>query len=42
MFFVDFLCCFGCDWDMQVEVTREETDVLIRWKKRSDNYVLVR
>ena len=27
---------------MQVEVTPEETDVLIRWKKRSDNYVLVR
>ena len=27
---------------MQVEVTLEETAVLIRWKKRSDNYVLVR
>ena len=27
---------------MQVEVTPEETAVLIRWKKRSDNYVLVR
>ncbi|WP_315335124.1 helix-turn-helix domain-containing protein [Propionibacterium acidifaciens] len=27
---------------MQVEVTGEETAVLIRWKKRSDNYVLVR
>ena len=39
---MDFLCCFGYDWDMQVEVTPEETAVLIRWKKRSDNYVLVR
>ena len=27
---------------MQVEVTPEETAVLIRWKKRSDNHVLVR
>ncbi len=27
---------------MQVEVTGEETAVLIRWKKRTDNYVLVR
>ena len=27
---------------MQVEVTPEETAVLIRWKKRTDNYVLVR
>ena len=27
---------------MQVEVTGEETAVLIRWKKRSDNHVLVR
>ena len=27
---------------MQVEVTPEETAVLIRWKKRADNYVLVR
>ena len=27
---------------MQVEVTREETDVLIRWKKRSGSHVLVR
>ena len=27
---------------MQVEVTPEETAVLIRWKKRSDTYVLVR
>jgi len=27
---------------MQVEVTPEETAVLIRWKKRTDNYILVR
>ncbi|RLP05858.1 IS630 family transposase, partial [Propionibacterium australiense] len=27
---------------MQIEVTPEETAVLIRWKKRTDNYVLVR
>ena len=27
---------------MQVEVIPEETAVLIRWKKRSDNHVLVR
>ena len=27
---------------MQVEVTLEETAVLIRWKKRSDNHVLAR
>ena len=27
---------------MQVEITGEETAVLIRWKKRADNYVLVR
>ena len=27
---------------MQVEVTPEETAVLIRWKKRADNHVLVR
>ena len=27
---------------MQVEVTGEETAVLIRWRKRSDNHVLVR
>ena len=42
VFFVDFLCCFGYDWSMQVEVIPEETAVLIRWKKRSDNHVLVR
>ena len=39
---MDFLCRFGYVWDMQVEVTLEETAVLIRWKKRSDNHVLVR
>ena len=27
---------------MQVGVTPEETAVLIRWKKRSDNHVLAR
>ncbi|WP_415635160.1 hypothetical protein [Propionibacterium acidifaciens] len=27
---------------MQVGVTLEETAVLVRWKKRSDNHVLVR
>ena len=27
---------------MQVEVTPEETAILIRWKKRSDDHVLVR
>ena len=27
---------------MQVEITPEETAVLIGWKKRTDNYVLVR
>ena len=39
---MDSLCCFGYDRGMQVEVTLEETAVLIRWKKRSDNHVLVR
>ncbi|ERK54628.1 DDE family endonuclease [Propionibacterium acidifaciens F0233] len=39
---MDFLCRFGYDWNMQVEVIPEETAVLIRWKKRSDNHVLVR
>ena len=29
-FFVDFLYCFGYDWNMQVEVASEETAVLIR------------
>ena len=40
--FVDFLCRFGYDRSMQVGVTPEETAVLIRWKKRSDNHALVR
>ncbi|ERK58890.1 winged helix-turn helix [Propionibacterium acidifaciens F0233] len=39
---MDSLCRFGYDRGMQVEVTLEETAVLIRWKKRSDNHVLVR
>ena len=39
---MDFLCRFGCVRGMQVEVIPEETAVLIRWKKRSDNHVLVR
>ena len=39
---MDFSCRFGYDWGMQVGVTPEETAVLIRWKKRTDNYVLVR
>ena len=39
---MDFLRRFGYDWSMQVEVAPEETAVLIRWKKRSDNHVLVR
>ena len=38
---MDFLCRFGYDWNMQVEVIPEETAVLIRWKKRPDNHVLV-
>ena len=27
---------------MLVDVTKEERDVLLRWKKRSDSFVLVR
>ncbi|CAM3073937.1 hypothetical protein PRAC110570_12520 [Propionibacterium acidifaciens] len=42
MFFVDFLCCSGYDRGVRVGVAPEETAVLIRWKKRSDNHVLVR
>ena len=34
--------CFGYDESMPVEVTPEETAVLIRWKKRTDNCVLAR
>ena len=40
--FVDFLCRFGYDRGVQVGVTPEETAVLIRWRKRSDNHALVR
>ncbi|CAM3100467.1 Homeodomain-like domain protein [Propionibacterium acidifaciens] len=39
---MDFLCCFGYDRGMRVGVTLEETVVLVGWKKRSDNHVLVR
>ena len=39
---MDLWSCFGYDEGMQVEVTPEETAVLIRWKERTDNYVLVR
>ena len=42
MFFVDFLCCFGYDRGMQVGVAPEETVVLVGWRRRSDNHVLVR
>ena len=42
MFFVDFLCRFGYDRGMQVGVAPEETVVLVGWRKRSDNHVLVR
>ena len=40
--FVGFLCCFGCGGGVRVGVAPEETAVLIRWRKRSDNHVLVR
>ena len=39
---MDFLCRFGYDRGVQVGVTPEETAVLIRWRKRSDNHALVR
>ena len=39
---MDLLCRFGYDWSMQVEVTPEETAVLVGWRKRSDDHVLVR
>ena len=38
--FVDFLCRFGYDRGMQVEITPEETTVLVGWKKRSGSRVL--
>ena len=42
MFFVDFLCRFGCGGGVRVGVAPEETAVLVGWRKRSDNHVLVR
>ena len=39
---MDFLCCSGYDRGVRVGVTLEETVVLVGWKKRSDNHVLVR
>ena len=39
---MDFLCRFGYDRGVQVGVTLEETAVLVGWRKRSDNHVLVR
>ena len=39
---MDFLCCSGYDRGVRVGVTLEETAVLVRWRKRSDNHVLVR
>ena len=39
---MDFLRRFGYDWSMQVEVAPEETAVLVGWRRRSDNHVLVR
>ena len=36
------LCRFGCGGGVQVGVAPEETAVLTRWRKRSDNHVLVR
>ena len=39
---MDFLCRFGYDRGVQVGVTPEETAVLVRWRKRSDNHALVR
>ena len=37
-----FLCCFGCGGGVRVGVAPEETAVLVGWRRRSDNYVLVR
>ena len=39
---MDLPCRFEHDRGMQVEVTPEETAVLIRWKKRSGSHALVR
>ena len=40
--FVGFLCCFGCGGGVRVGVAPEETAVLVGWRRRSDNHVLVR
>ena len=40
--FVGSLCCFGCGGGVRVGVAPEETAVLVGWRRRSDNYVLVR
>ena len=42
MFFVDFLYCFVCGGGVRVGVAPEETAVLVGWRRRSDNHVLVR
>ena len=39
---VGFLCCFGCGGGVRVGVAPEETAVLVGWRRRSDNHVLVR
>ena len=39
---MDFLCRFGCGGGVRVGVAPEETAVLVGWRKRSDNHVLVR
>ena len=39
---MDFLCRFGCGGGVRVGVAPQETAVLVGWKKRSDNHVLVR
>ena len=36
------LCRFGCGGGVRVGVAPEETAVLVGWRRRSDNYVLVR
>ena len=40
--FVGFLCCFGCGGGVRGGVAPEETAVLVGWRRRSDNHVLVR
>ena len=39
---MDLLCCFGCGGGVRVGVAPEETAVLVGWRRRSDNHVLVR